>query len=76
MAAAIKLNTAGKRFLFVAPVIILLAAAFFAVRWSLALSVAEQAQVKELAEFAVSQAPRFPQTHFTLAALSEKTFLA
>ena len=76
MTSSIKLNTAAKRFLLVAPIVILLTAAFFAIRWSLALSIAEQAPDKVVAEFAARQASGFPQTHFSLATLSEKTFLA
>ncbi|MDQ4120997.1 MAG: tetratricopeptide repeat protein [Acidobacteriota bacterium] len=72
--AAIKLSTFRSRVLLVLPAILLLMAAFFAVRWCLAQSVAEQADAAELAEFAINLAPDLSLPHYALGTVSEKTF--
>lgn len=71
--AAIKLSSFQKRALLAVPAILLCVSAFFVLRWSFAQSIAEQAETKELADFAVNLAPGLPQTHYALAAISEKT---
>lgn len=48
---------------------------FFA-KWCFGNTISTQAQHKEVAEFAVALAPSDPQTHYALAVLNEKTFLA
>ncbi len=48
---------------------------FLFAKWTFGNAVATQAPLKEVAEFAVSLAPSDPQSHYTLAVLSEKTFL-
>jgi tetratricopeptide (TPR) repeat protein len=75
MTFALRLQSFQKRLLLLIPAVLLLLGAFFAVRWCFAQAVAEQANVKELAELAVNWSPDNPQAHFALAALSEKTFL-
>jgi tetratricopeptide (TPR) repeat protein len=72
--AVIKLPSFQKRILLVVPAILLCVFAFFVVRWSFAQSVAEQAETKELADFAAGLAPNLPQPHYALAAISEKAF--
>jgi tetratricopeptide (TPR) repeat protein len=72
--SAVKLSSFQKRALLALPAILLCVLAVFVVRWSFAQSIAEQADVKELADFAVGLAPNLPQAHYALAAISEKTF--
>lgn len=49
---------------------------FFFARWSFGNSIATQVAQREVAEFAVDLAPSDPQTHYALAVLNEKTFVA
>ena len=44
-------------------------------KWSFGNSISTQVGDKVVAEFAISLAPKDPQTHYSLAVLSEKTFL-
>ena len=71
---AIKLSNSLNRILLVLPALLLILAAFFAVRWCFAQSVAEQADVAELADFAVSLAPDLSLPHYSHGVVSEKTF--
>lgn len=72
--SAIKLSTSRSRALLILPAILLVAAAFFAVRWCLAQSVAEQADVAEIADFAVNLAPGLSHPHYALGIINEKIF--
>ena len=49
---------------------------FFFVKWCLASAIAARAPDRRVAELAVALAPHDPQTHYALAVLNEKTFLA
>lgn len=71
---AIKLSTSRSRILLVLPAILLLVTAYFAVRWCFAQSIAEQADVAELADFAVELAPDLSLPYYSLGVVSEKTF--
>jgi tetratricopeptide (TPR) repeat protein len=73
--ASIQLPSLQKRLFLIAPMLFLIVGATaFVARWSLAQTVAEQSDAKELAQFAVDLSPANPQTHFVLGALSEKSF--
>lgn len=72
---SIKLETASRRALLIVAGFICLAAIFYFAKWCFAHAIATRAPFKEVAELSVSMAPNDPQTHYTLAVLSEKTFL-
>jgi tetratricopeptide (TPR) repeat protein len=75
LVSSLKIQSALSRIALVAFAFLLILGGFFAFRWCFANSLAGQAQVRELAEFAVKLSPSDPQTHYTLANLSEKSFL-
>ena len=76
MIKSIKLETAASRvFLAVAGLAYLLTTFFF-VKWCFANAIAARAPDRKVAELAVASAPNDPQTHYALAVLNEKTFLA
>ena len=72
---SIKLETIAHRAILLGAGVICLISVFFIFKWCFAYTIATQAEFKEVAEFAVNLAPNISQTHFTLAVLSEKTFL-
>ena len=53
----------------------MLAILFFFAKWCLGSAMASRSIQKEVAEFAADLAPNDPRTHYTLAVLSERTFL-
>ena len=67
-------SLAGRVFLLVAA-LVCLTAFFFAAKWCFANALAPKSASKEIAEITIRLAPDDPQTHYALAALSEKTFL-
>ncbi|MCY7345888.1 MAG: hypothetical protein LH614_06655 [Pyrinomonadaceae bacterium] len=71
---SIKLAGVSGRALSIVAGVVFLLAVFFAAKWSFANVIAKRAPSKEVAELSVSMAPRDPQTHYTLAILSENTF--
>jgi hypothetical protein len=70
----IKLD-AAKRLLLLVPAVAVLVLFVFVFRWCVADSAATRVSDKEIARFTTLWAPGDPQTHYTLALLSEKTFL-
>ncbi len=73
---SIKIESAASRAFLSAAILICVLAAYFFVKWCLANAIASRAPDREVAELAISLAPNDPQTHYTLAVLNEKTFLA
>lgn len=59
------------RWLLLLPVGLVIAGAFFTLRWTAGDTIARSAGNRELAEFAVRLAPSDPQTHFALGKLAE-----
>ena len=72
---SIKLDSLAKRAALLALCAFCLICFFFSAKWFFANAVAPKAAFKEIAEIAIALAPDDPQTHYALAALSEKTFL-
>ncbi len=71
---SIKIETlAGRALLLAAGLVFLVGASYF-VRWCFAESMAMHTDMKDVAELTVDLAPSDPQTHFALAALTEKVF--
>lgn len=71
---SIKLAAIVQRALLLGVGIICVTSILFFFKWCFAHTLATQTEVKELAEFTVALAPNDPQTHYTLAALSERNF--
>lgn len=76
MNKSIKLNTAVQRAALFAVGLLCILAMYFTVKWYLANTIATQTEYTEAAEYAVALAPRDPRTHYTLAALRERSFLS
>ena len=72
---AIKIDSLPSRAILLAGAVVLLAGAFFSVKWGLANTASSKAPDKEVADLMVSWAPDDPQTHYTSAVLHERTFL-
>jgi tetratricopeptide (TPR) repeat protein len=72
---AIKIDSLPSRAILLAAAVVLLAGAFFSVKWGLANTASSRAEYKEVAEFMVGWAPDDPQAHYTSAVLHERTFL-
>lgn len=75
MVKSIKLATIAQRALLLGVGFVCLISVFFIFKWCFAYTIATNSEFKEVAEFAVNLAPNIPQSHYTLAALTEKTFL-
>lgn len=71
---SIKLATIAQRAILFGVGVVFVTSILFFVKWCFAHTIASQAQFKELAEFTIALAPNDPQTHFALAALSERNF--
>ncbi len=69
------MDTLAKRITLFASLFFLLIATFFSVEWFFANSIASQAGIKEVAQMTTEMAPNDPQTHYSLAVTSEKTFI-
>lgn len=76
MIKSIKIESAARRAFLPAAFLITAVAAVFFAKWCFANAVAARAPAVEVAELAVNLAPNDPQTHYALAVLSEKSFLA
>ena len=76
MIKSIKIETFSSRLLLLSAVLICLMATLFFVKWCLANAIASRTPDKEVVELAIALAPNDPQTHYSLAVLSEKTFQA
>jgi tetratricopeptide (TPR) repeat protein len=72
----IKIETLAARAGLLAAGLIFLICTTFFVRWYFANAIAANTDLKEVADFAAGWAPGDPQTHYTLAVLSGKVFLA
>ncbi len=72
---SIKLAGVSGRALLIVALAVCLPAVFFFAEWCFANAIAKRAPSMEVAELSVSMAPSDPQTHYTLAVLSEKTFV-
>lgn len=72
---SVKLKSPAARAVLLGAAFLCVVAVYFAVKWCLASTLATQTPIKEVAEFAVGLAPNDPKTHYSLAALSERTFL-
>ncbi|MCA1638303.1 MAG: tetratricopeptide repeat protein, partial [Acidobacteria bacterium] len=75
MIKSIKLQTFASRIFLIFAGFACLILFFFFAKWCFANALAEKADTKEIAEMMVDLAPSDPQTHHSLAVLSEKTFL-
>lgn len=71
---SIKLATIVQRALLLGVGIVCVTSTLFFFKWCFAHTLASQTEIKELAEFTVALAPNDPQTHYALAALSERNF--
>jgi len=76
MIKSIKLETALNRTILAAAGVFCFITALFFVKWCFANAIAARAPAKEVAEFSIALAPNDPQTHYALAVLNEKIFLA
>jgi len=76
MIKSIIIETAYRRLLLLAAALVCLIAAVFFAKWCFANAIAARAPAKEVAELSIALAPNDPQTHYALAVLHEKTFLA
>jgi len=76
MIKSIKLETALNRTILAAAGVFCFITALFFVKWCFANAIAARAPAKEVAEFSIALAPNDPQTHYALAVLNERTFLA
>lgn len=76
MIKTIKLETAASRVLLAVAGLACLLTTFFFVKWCFANAIAARAPDRQVAETAVALAPNDPQTHYAVAVLNEKTFLA
>lgn len=72
---SIQLNGFALRSLLLISALLCVLAVYFVVKWGLADTLATQTQAAEIAEFAVELSPDNPKTHYSLAALRERTFL-
>jgi tetratricopeptide (TPR) repeat protein len=72
---AVKIDSFSSRAILLAAAFVLLAGAFFSVRWTLANTAASKAEFKEIADLTISWAPDDPKTHYISAVLHERTFL-
>lgn len=73
---SIKLETAASRAVLIAGGFFCLTAAIFFAKWCFANVIAVHAPNLDVAELSVALAPSDPQTHYAVAVLNEKTFLA
>jgi len=71
----IKIESLPVRAALLAAAAVLVAGAFFSLRWGLADTAASKVEYKEVADLLVGWAPDDPQTHFVSAVLHERTFL-
>lgn len=72
---AIKLESFASRAILAVPAVIFLTFTFFCVKWGLARTASLRAEFKEVADLTVVWAPDDPQTHYSSAALHQRTFL-
>jgi tetratricopeptide (TPR) repeat protein len=72
---SIKTNSANVKIVLVFLALLLVLSCFFTVKWVLANTVARNSQYKELSQFAIDWSPNDPQTHYSLAAIQEKTLI-
>jgi tetratricopeptide (TPR) repeat protein len=75
MIKSIKLQTFASRIFLIFAGFACLTLFFFFAKWCFANALASKADTKEIAELTTQLAPSDPQTHYSLAVLSEKTFL-
>ncbi|MBC7898599.1 MAG: carbohydrate binding domain-containing protein [Saprospiraceae bacterium] len=71
----LKIDSKGKRIGLAAFASVFLIGALFAAKWGFAHTAARNADMPEVADFAISLGPDDPQTHYTAAVLLEKTFV-
>ena len=72
---SIKTDNLAMRAALAASMIFCAAVVFFFVRWCAANAMAQNTNVLEVSDWAISLAPHDPQTHYTAAVLREKTFV-
>lgn len=72
---SIKIETLAARAVLIAAGLALFVGAVYSARWYFGGAIAANTDYKEVADFAVGLSPGDPQTHFVLAALSERIFL-
>jgi len=76
MIKSIKIETAFQRALVLAAAVACLIAGFFFVKWCFANAISTRSPAKEVVVLSIALAPNDPQTHYALAVLNERTFLA
>lgn len=72
---SINLNNTALRASLLIVALVCVLAVYFAVRWSLASTLAQQTEIMEIAAFAAELSPSDPKAHYAMASLYEKTFL-
>lgn len=72
---SLPVNSIGLRILLIVGIVVCIAAAYYAARWSFGSTLAEQAQFQDVTELAIELSPADSQGHFRLASFYEKTFL-
>lgn len=75
MQKAIRLSSPAQRLLLLVPVLLALLAFIFVFRWSIANSAATRTSVKDIAQLTTAWAPDDPQTFYTLALITQPSFL-
>lgn len=71
----VKLDSSVKRSALLAIGLICLLGVYFFAKWCLANAISTRAEIREVADLAISLAPADPQTHYAAAVLLEKSFL-
>lgn len=74
MIKSVKIQSGISRSLLIILCLLGLTTIFFFVRWCFAYTIAVRSPLKEVVEWAVDLAPKDPQTHYSLAVLTEKNF--
>ena len=72
---SIKTISINARIALVVVSLLLILLCFFTVKWTLANTLAKNSQFKELSQIAIGWSPNDPQTHYSLAAIEEKTLI-
>lgn len=73
---SIKLTSIAQLLLLLIPAVLILVAFVFVFRWCIADSAATRTSIKEVAQFTTAWAPDDPQTHYTLALITQNSFVA
>lgn len=72
---SIKTISTNARIALVVASLFLILLCFFTVKWTLANTLAKNSQYKELSQISIDWSPNDPQTHYSLAAIEEKTLI-